>query len=139
MRIWHKDLIKVLPKQELMSQWRDCCNIAKFSIINDDGSSSIDHPLVRKLQDYKADHFYSYAKLVHKEMKNRGLDCSWSKFEKYWGNMWNLIDVDEIFYGWHGDRYLNQCFYILQERFDCGLISEEEFTEIDRLVTLLSL
>ena len=29
MRLWHKDLIPYLPKQQLISQWRECCCIAK--------------------------------------------------------------------------------------------------------------
>lgn len=29
MRLWHKDLIEVLPRQQLLGQWRECCAIAK--------------------------------------------------------------------------------------------------------------
>ena len=29
MRLWHKDLIYVLPRQQLLGQWRECCLIAK--------------------------------------------------------------------------------------------------------------
>ena len=29
MRLWHKDLITVLPRQQLIGQWRECCSIAK--------------------------------------------------------------------------------------------------------------
>ena len=29
MRLWHKDLIDVLPRQQLISQWREICCIAK--------------------------------------------------------------------------------------------------------------
>ena len=29
MRLWHKDLIPVLPRQQLLGQWRECCLIAK--------------------------------------------------------------------------------------------------------------
>lgn len=28
MRIWHTDLIKVLPREQLISQWRECSSIA---------------------------------------------------------------------------------------------------------------
>lgn len=29
MRLWHKDLIKVLPKEQLLGQWRELACIAK--------------------------------------------------------------------------------------------------------------
>jgi uncharacterized protein (TIGR02328 family) len=29
MRLWHKDLISVLPRQQLLGQWRECCLIAR--------------------------------------------------------------------------------------------------------------
>ena len=29
MRLWHKDLITALPQKQLVSQWRECCSIAK--------------------------------------------------------------------------------------------------------------
>lgn len=25
MRLWHKDLIPYLPRQQLLGQWRECC------------------------------------------------------------------------------------------------------------------
>lgn len=28
MRLWHKDLIHYLPRQQLIAQWRECCAIA---------------------------------------------------------------------------------------------------------------
>ena len=29
MRLWHKDLVTVLPRMQLLGQWRECCLIAK--------------------------------------------------------------------------------------------------------------
>ena len=64
MRLWHKDLIKVLPRQQLVSQWRECCAIAgrlaKYGTPN--------HLLVNKILDYHPDHFVFYANLVVKEI-----------------------------------------------------------------------
>lgn len=54
MRLWHKDLIQILPKNQLLSQWRECCCIAKNIAIN--------HILVNKIMDYGIAHFYSYTK-----------------------------------------------------------------------------
>lgn len=68
MRLWHKDLIPVLPRQQLLGQWRECCaimsNIAKKGTPN--------HVLVNKVMDYNHDHFYTYALHVKDEMRKRG-------------------------------------------------------------------
>ena len=32
---------------------------------------------------------------------------------------------------WHNDRYLAQCYYNLQEKYDCGGISEDEWQKIE--------
>ena len=45
MRLWHKDLIPYLPRQQLLGQWRECCCIAKS--IHDKGSPN--HLLVNKI------------------------------------------------------------------------------------------
>ena len=57
MRVWHKDLLDVLPRQQLLGQWQECCLVAK---------------------------------------------------------------------------YLKQCLYNLQEKYDCGGISDEEWLKIIR-------
>ena len=48
MRLWHVDLIDVLPRKQLLSQWRECCAIAKS--IADKGTPN--HILVNKITDY---------------------------------------------------------------------------------------
>lgn len=35
-----------------------------------------------------------------------------------------------IFYDWHNKRYLNQCLYNLQEKYDCGGIPDDEWKRI---------
>lgn len=39
---------------------------------------------------------------------------------------------DELFAGWHNDRYLTQCYYNLQEKHDCGGIADDEWEDIER-------
>ena len=56
MRCWHKDLIPVLPKQQLMGQWRECCLIARS--IEKHGTPN--HLLVNRIMDYPMDHFWTY-------------------------------------------------------------------------------
>lgn len=63
MRLWHKDLIQILPKNQLLSQWRECCCIARNIAVN----GTPNHILVNKIMDYGIAHFYSYTKLVYLE------------------------------------------------------------------------
>lgn len=32
---------------------------------------------------------------------------------------------------WHNDRYLIQCYYNLQEKYDCGAISPDKFQMVE--------
>lgn len=124
MRLWHIDLIPVLPRKQLLSQWRECCCIAKDIAIK----GTPNHLLVNKIMDYNVSHFYSYATMVCSEMKRREYKCDFEKFSKY-------CDCDTlVFYPfrlWHNERYLKQCLYNLQEKYDCGGISEEEWQKIE--------
>ena len=121
MRLWHKDLIKVLPRQQLLSQWRECCCIAK-SLRE---KRTPNHILVNKILDYPLDHFYSYARLVESEMRFRGYKVDFEKFCQYLP-FGGYVFVVDIFADWHNERYLNQCYYNLQEKYDCSGISESE-------------
>jgi len=133
MRLWHKDLIEVLPRQQLLGQWRECCLIAKN--IAEKGEPN--HLLVNKIMDYPIEHFYSYAKWIEAEMKHRGYKCDFKKFANWYDRIetnplnsnfkydWHKKDI--LFYNWHNMRYLNQCFYNLQEKYDCDGINEDEW------------
>ena len=122
MRLWHKDLIRYLPRQQLIAQWRECCCIARN--INQNGSPN--HILVNKIMEYPEDEFNTYADVVIKEMRNRGYEVDDWKFFK-WRNDKNSILPSVVFRGWHNRRYLDQCFYNLQEKYDRGGISKEEW------------
>lgn len=128
MRLWHKDLISVLPKQQLLGQWRECCAIARNISVN----GTPNHMLVNKVMDYPMGHFWKYGYLIWMSMKYRGYKCDFSKFEKWIDKPYALIvpDLKDLFDGWHNERYLTQCFYNLQEKYDCGGISEKEWNLI---------
>ena len=79
MRLWHKDLVKVLPRFQILGQWRECCLIAKS--ISENGTPN--HILVNKIMDYPIEHFYYYASHISDEMEKRGYKCDFSKFTKY--------------------------------------------------------
>lgn len=138
MRLWHKDLIAVLPRQQLLGQWRECCAIARNISVN----GTPNHMLVNKIMDYPLNHFHSYTGLVLREMRQRGYKVSKDSYDKYIHAMHHIaqskhidgvgqfMDIDEIFYDWHNERYLTQCFYNLQEKYDCGGITEVEWERI---------
>lgn len=124
MRLWHIDLLEVLPRQQLLSQWRECCCIARNIYAN----GTPNHLLVNKILDYDISDFYSYSILVSNEMLIRGYKVDRSKFEKYC-----KCDrfISRPFEGWHNDRYFLQCFYNLQEKYDCGGMTELEWCKIE--------
>ena len=128
MRLWSKDLIKYLPRQQLLSQYRECCCIAKS--IHDKGTPN--HILVNKTMDYSIEHFYTYGFYIMTEMIQRGYKCNWNKFEKWFDEIPNhLVNFIELFKDWHNERYLTQCYYNLQEKYDCGGMTKEEWIKID--------
>lgn len=129
MRLWHKNLIEVLPRQQLLGQWRECCAIAKS--IAETGTPN--HLLVNKIIDYPLQQFYNYGLLVAQEMIKRDYKVDIENFVKYFPNILR-IKTDKMFEGWHDDRYLMQCYYNLQEKFDCGGIIFDEWKMIERKV-----
>ena len=124
MRLWHKDLIPILPNMQLKGQWRECCLIAKA--LHD---GNLNHILVNRVKDYPEDEFNAYADAVAKEMKTRGYKVDTWKFFK-WRNDINSVLLSISFRGWHNDRYLRQCLYNLQEKYDAKGIPQDEWDRI---------
>ena len=131
MRLWHKDIIDVLPRQQLLGQWRELCCIAS----NIKSSNSPNHLLVNKILDFSWLHFKSYCVNVIDEMRRRGYNVCEEKLWKhrFWEETsYSEIDMNSLYLGWHNTRYLKQCLYNLQEKFDCGGITEEEWEKISK-------
>ena len=129
MRLWHKSLVSSLPRQQLLGQWRECCCIAK----NISTSGNPNHILVNKILNYPIGHFITYSVYhVAHEMAVRGYTVDLNKFWKYFpiGDNFEVPSDDELFAGWHNERYFKQCYYNLEEKYDCGGITEEEFIKI---------
>lgn len=139
MRLWHKDLIHYLPKQQLISQWRECIAIARKIEIY----GYPRHGLVNKVSDYPMSHLYKYTDAVVCELFDRGYKVSptaLKNFEYTMNNIDTLYAVDEpawkdLFWMWHTKDYLIQCYYNLQEKADCGLINMYDWTRIDNFVS----
>ena len=137
MRLWHKNLIPYLPRQQLLGQWRECCLIAKN--IAENGTPN--HILVNKIMDYPIYDFIKYTALIVEEMRKRGYKPDASRFDKY--NLSNdkvgilafdmsrgYITNNYVFSGWHNERYLRQCIFNLEEKYDCGGITKDEWEKI---------
>lgn len=138
MRLWHKQLITVLPDKQLLGQWRECCSIAA----NIKRLGTPNHILVNKVMNYKLSHFYKYCQLVTAEMYKRNFKISNTAIEKILaiapGDIRMEADVyiteEDLFRGWHNQRYLLQCYYNLQEKYDCSGISEADWQRIQEVV-----
>lgn len=127
-RIWHKSLIHCLPNDQLRGQWRELSSIAGNILIKD----SPNHILVNKVMNYPLNHFISYAFYVREEMTKRGFRTMSNVWEKITSvaDDYNILPLEELFPGWHDDKYLRQCYYNLEEKYDCGSVSSEDMSEI---------
>ena len=129
MRIWHKDLIQVLPRQQLLGQWRECCAIARNIAVN----GTPNHVLVNRVMEYPTAHLWKYGWMIYQEMLRRGYKADYYKFEDWIrepAEDEQIPSEDELFEGWHNGRYLRQCLYNLEEKADCGAIPREEWKTI---------
>ena len=138
MRLWHYELIPVLPRKQLLAQWRECCAIA--SNIANKGTPN--HVLVNKVLDYPTIHFISYINEILYEMNRRGYKVNQKSYERCVENLnkgkehfWNydggIVINGNVFPDWHNNRYFIQCCCNLQEKYDCGAISKVEWSKIE--------
>lgn len=130
MRLWHINLIKVLPREQLVAQWRECSTIA--SNIKTKGSPN--HILVNKIMDYSLNHFISYSYYVREEMTRRGyrtMNSVWEKIISITDNDYNILPFNELFSDWHNTIYLTICYYNLKEKWMCGGIKDEDWKKIE--------
>lgn len=137
-RLWHKNLIHYLPNQQLTEQWRECCCIAK----NIAKKGTPNHILVNRIMDYPIAHFCTYTQLVIDELKNRGYKISDRAINNFEWNIDRICerqnnynknhhgDINHLFESWHNDKYLRQCYFNLQEKYDCGGIEPQNWAFI---------
>ena len=133
MRLWHKDLICVLPREQLVAQWRECSAIAGNIMTK----GIPNHILVNKIMNYPMDHFITYAAAVRAEMTSRGyrtMNSVWDKITKVADGNYTILPIKEIYPEWMNEEYLAICYYNLKEKYMCDGIKEEEFKRIDDLV-----
>lgn len=128
MRLWHKSLLSVLPREQLVAQWRELSSIA--GSIKTKGTPN--HVLVNFVLDYDYDHFINYAAEVRKEMTKRGyrtMDSVWKKIASLKPD-WKQLSFNEIYKEKMNNDYLKICFYNLWEKYLCGGIKELDYQNI---------
>lgn len=131
MRLWHKDLIPALPREQLVAQWRECSAIA--GAIQKNGTPN--HILVNFVLDYPLNDFISYSFYIREEMTKRGyktMNSVWNKITSI-AHDYNIIPLNEIYVKKMDDIYLKICYYNLYEKYLCGGISQEDWRKIDEL------
>lgn len=134
MRLWHKDLITVLPREQLVAQWRELSAIA--GAIQKKGTPN--HILVNFVLDYDFDHLISYAYYVREEMTRRGyhtMNSVWDKIVALKSDCL-IVPLNELYKGKMNNIYLNICCYNLYEKFLCGGISFKEWAKISPYCSL---
>ena len=134
MRLWHKDLIPALPRQQLLGQWRECCLIAK----NIAETGTPNHLLVNRILEYEPKHFYNYIRLVCDEMQRRGYKVNASA-PQHWldqitDGRHDWMKQSDIFNDWHDDEYMRICYYNLKEKFMCGGMTPAEWDVVEYFV-----
>ena len=88
------------------------------------------HILINYVYEYNKIHLYRYTLCVMQEMNRRNCKIkTLHHFYSYFANedfiysktpIEDLIELEEVFEKHHNDRYLMQCFYNLQEKYDRG-------------------
>ena len=129
--MWHKDLIPVLPREQLVAQWQEL-SAAAGNILT---KGTPNHILINKIMDYPLDHFITYAKFVREEMTKRGyrtMNRVWDKIVSVHPK-WHTINCNSLFDQWMDYEYLKICYYNLLEKYLCDGIEFVNWQKINNL------
>ena len=130
MRMWHKNMIYVLPREQLVAQWRELSAIA--SNIKNKGTPN--HILVNKIMNYPMNHFITYAAAVRAEMARRGyrtMNSVWDKITSVVDGDFQILPINEIYKEWMNNLYWTICYYNLKEKWMCGGINNTDWQKIE--------
>lgn len=128
MRLWHIDLLPILPKAQLVAQWRELSAIA--GAIQKNGTPN--HILVNFVTEYPYDHFINYAQYVREVMTIRGyrtMESVWDKIVALKPD-WKLMPIKEVYEDKMNETYYTICFWNLYEKILCGGIKEPDSSNI---------
>lgn len=118
MRLWHYKLLPYLPKSQIQGQWRELNSIFK---------NQPKHILINYVYEYPKKDLLVYTELLLIEMTKRGIKANMKNVYAYFGTYNPVYDFNyKPFKDHHTPRYLKQCFYNLQEKYDRG---QSDFTK----------
>lgn len=111
MRLFHYELIEFLPRQQLLSQWRELNSIYK---------KQDNHILINFVYEYDKEELFAYSEMVISEMLRRGYKIkSVENFVNYFG-----VDYDYYYTGKEtcfdnhmNKEYLKICCWNLYEKY----------------------
>lgn len=107
MRLWHEDLIKYLPRQQLLGQHRECCALRG----NGWGKK---HSTVDYVFQYPFENLFNYHMIVINEMNKRGyiVETKWLNCLYRGKNCKPYIEckkIKHLKYKEHDNKYLKEC------------------------------
>lgn len=128
MRLWHYELLPVLPDRFIIAEWREVIAIKRQW-----EKGTLKHRLVSYVMDYDKTIFVEYVGRIYNECLKRNIKIR----DKYWFEFLKFCDINYDFekkniYPEHNERYLKQCYYNLQEKADRGIITNKEWELIHK-------
>lgn len=133
MRLWHYALIPYLPKDMLVSQWRELIAIKRQW-----EKGTLKHRLVSYVKEHDKMLFLHYTMLVVEELLDRSIKINlklYNEIIEFCKDSNIEFEIGKIIvYPEHNIKYLKQCYYNLQEKYDRGIISKEEWDKIHKYI-----
>lgn len=119
MRLWHTNLIKYLPKQQLLGLWRE---------LNSIYAKEDKHILINFIYEYKKFDLCDYSCFVIDEFRKRGYKINLERFENYFSIADRIIKEPyyKPFYYHMNEEYLKICCWNLYEKYIRG---QQGFTD----------
>ena len=116
MRLWHEQILHLLPSNQLLGQHRECCALRG-------NGWKRRHKTVDYIFLYSPYHLFAYHSLVMDEMKRRGYKVSieWrdknyrGKTAERYDNLEEKI-IDNPIYKEHNTEYLYECIENLKNK-----------------------
>ena len=120
MRLWHQDLIKYLPRQQLLGQHRECCALRG-------AGWGRRHSVINYVFDYDPSRLVAYHHLVMNEMERRGYhpdpiwrnanwrgtrfgeQIGWANDDTVSNHLFSVRDDNCLLYLEHTKSYLEEC------------------------------
>ena len=128
MRLWHQDLIPLLPRQQLLGQHRECCalrgagwgrphSVVNYVFTHDPSYLVVYHYLIIEEMERRGYHPDRTWDNPNWRGKNLGEQAGWvdkNEVEDLWLNINQMKNV--IIYPEHNSEYLEECLNNLKNK-----------------------